>query len=154
MILDGTYRFAAAPDVVFPLLLDPEVLKASLPGVQTLTRTEEHRYEGTMRVGVGAIAAADFQMVVALTEVDPPRRYVMQIEGKGRFGFTRGTAEVALSPDDGGGCEMRYRADVQVGGTIAGVGQRLLDSVSRQMARQSLEAVSREIERRLKDGAP
>lgn len=153
MILEGTYRFAADPAVVFPLLLDPDVLKVSLPGVQTFTRTEPDRYEGTMRIGVGAIAAAEFQVLVTLSEVDPPRRFVMQIDAKGGFGFTRGPAEVALSPDDGG-CTMRYRAEVQVGGMIAGVGQRLLDSVSRQMARQSLDAVSREIERRLAEGTP
>ena len=152
MILEGTYRFAAEAAAVFPLLLDPEVLKAALPGVETFARTDAHRYEGTMRVGVGAIAAAEFQVVVTLTDVEPPRHYVMHIDGKGRFGFTRGTADVALSPDEGG-CEMRYRADVQVGGMIAGVGQRLLDSVSKQMARQCLEALSREIERRLAEDA-
>ena len=153
MILEGTYRFAADPAVVFPLLLDPDVLKVTLPGVQDFARTDPNRYEGTMRVGVGAIAAAEFKVVVTLSEVESPNRFVMHIDGKGGFGFTRGRAQVDLAPD-GEGCEMHYHADMQVGGMIAGVGQRLLDSVSRQMARQSLDAVSREIERRLKENAP
>ena len=78
----------------------------------------------------------------------------MQIDGEGQLRLhARHAPQVDLSPD-GDGCEMHYHADMQVGGMIAGVGQRLLDSVSKQMARQSLEALSREIERRLAEDAP
>jgi carbon monoxide dehydrogenase subunit G len=74
----------------------------------------------------------------------------MAIDGTGRFGFTRGTARVELAPEEGGaGTVMRYQADLQVGGKIAALGQRLLDSVSKLLVRQGLEALQREVGNRL-----
>ena len=82
----------------------------------------------------------------------PPERYRMVIEGRGRFGFTRGNAAVTLA-EDGAGTAMHYQADLQIGGKIAAVGQRLLDTVSKMMLRQGLEAMTREMERRRAEGA-
>lgn len=151
MIVEGTYRFAGPPEAVWDLLLDPQVLVKALPGTRRLERIAEDRYEGLMQVGIGPITAAEFQVTVTIRDKEPPTRYDMDVDGKGRFGFTRGTAHVELAPEDGG-TAMQYRADLQVGGKIAGVGQRLLDSVSRMMTKQGLEALNRELERRLQRG--
>ena len=72
----------------------------------------------------------------------------MQIDGRGGFGFTRGIAAVSLAAD-GASTRMHYQADLQVGGKIAAVGQRLLDSVSKLLTRQGLEALNRELQSRL-----
>jgi hypothetical protein len=72
----------------------------------------------------------------------------MEVDGRGRFGFTRGTAEVTLH-HDGPATTMSYRADLMVGGKIASVGQRLLDTVSRMLTRRGLDAVASELTRRL-----
>lgn len=152
MIVEGTYPLPGTPSVIWDLLMDPDVLAKAMPGTQRLTRVAPDRYEGIMRIGIGPITAAEFELVIALTEVLPPHSYAMQIDGKGRAGFTRGTAKVELLPD-GAGTIMHYSADLQVGGKIAAVGQRLLDSVSKLLTRQGLEALNRELNRRL-GGAP
>ena len=101
-----------------------------------------------MAVGVGPITAAEFDLVITLADQKRPESYTMNIDGKGRFGFTRGSARVDLEPE-ADHTMMRYRADLQVGGKIAGLGQRLLDSVSRMLMRQGLEALQRELSARL-----
>ena len=148
MIVDGAYTFAATRQAVWDLLLDAEVIGAAMPGGKALRRVAPDRYEGLMQVGIGPITAAEFRLAIGLLEVDPPSRYVMEVDGQGRFGFTRGTAEVVLT-EAGGGTTMSYRADLMVGGKIASVGQRLLDTVSRMMTRRGLEAVASDMERRL-----
>jgi carbon monoxide dehydrogenase subunit G len=151
MNLEGSHTFPGPRQVVWDLLLDPEVLAKSMPGSADITRVAPDRYEGRMKVGVGPITAAEFDVVIALSDAVPPERYTMAIEGKGRFGFTRGKATVTLTPE-GAGSAMHYQADLQIGGKIAAVGQRLLDTVSRMMLRQGLEAMTKELERRLAGG--
>lgn len=148
MIVEGTYPLPGTPAVIWDLLMDPDVLAKAMPGTKQLVRSAPDRYEGVMRVGIGPITAAEFDLSITLTEVLPPQSYSMQIDGKGRFGFTRGTAKVELTPDAAGSV-MHYSADLQVGGKIAAVGQRLLDSVSKLLTRQGLEALNRELTSRL-----
>jgi carbon monoxide dehydrogenase subunit G len=105
-----------------------------------------------MAMGIGPISAANFDVAISITDQLPPEHYTMQIDGRGGFGFTRGTAEVSLAAE-GEATRMLYQADLQVGGKIAAVGQRLLDSVSKLLLRQGLEAMTRELERRLAGGA-
>jgi carbon monoxide dehydrogenase subunit G len=148
MIVEGTYTFPGPREVVWTLLLDPEVLAKTMPGATSIARVSEDRYEGKMGVGIGPITAAEFDVVITMTEKVVPESYRMQIEGRGRFGFTRGHAAVRLTAD-GNSTIMHYEADMMVGGKIAAVGQRLLDSVSRMMLKQGLEAMSAELGRRL-----
>ena len=114
-------------------------------------QTGEHRYEGRMNVGLGPVTAAEFTVSVTLSELEHPERYVMVIDGKGPIGFTKGRADVSLD-DVEGGTAMTYRADLQIGGKIAGVGQRLLDSVSKAMTKQGLAALNKELQLRLTAG--
>lgn len=148
MIVEGTYTFPGPREVVWNLLLDPEVLAMTMPGATSITRVSDTRYEGKMGVGIGPITAAEFDVVITMADKVEPASYSMQIEGRGRFGFTRGSAAVKLTAD-GASTIMHYQADLMVGGKIAAVGQRLLDSVSRMMLKQGLEAMSAELDRRL-----
>jgi carbon monoxide dehydrogenase subunit G len=152
MIVEGTHVFPGPREAVWSLLLDPDVLAKTMPGTATITRVSDVRYEGTMAMGIGPISAASFDVVITMTDRVEPERYEMLIEGRGKFGFTRGKAAVSLTPE-GPGTLMRYQADLVVGGKIAAVGQRLLDSVSKMLLRQGLEAMTRELTRRLAGGA-
>ena len=108
-----------------------------------------------MRAGCGwasARSAAEFDVVITLTDKHFPQRYRMQIDGRGSLGFTRGTATVNLTAA-GDSTVMHYAADMTVGGGIAAVGQGLLDSVSRRLLRHGLDAMSLELARRLEQGA-
>lgn len=151
MIVEGTHLFPGPRDVVWALLLDPDVLAKTMPGTATIVRSGDNRYEGTMAMGIGPISAATFDVAISMTDRVEPERYSMQIDGRGKFGFTRGSATVSLVPE-GNGTRMHYQADLMVGGKIAAIGQRLLDSVSKLMLRQGLDAMTRELERRLAGG--
>lgn len=152
MIVEGTYTFPGPRLAVWNLLLDPEVLALTMPGATSITKAGEDRYEGKMGVGIGPITAAEFDVVITIADKVVPEKYTMLIEGRGKFGFTRGNAAVQLS-GEGNSTTMLYQADMQVGGKIAAVGQRLLDSISKLMLRQGLEAMKAELERRLAQGA-
>ncbi len=148
MIVEGLHQFPAPRDVVWDLLLDPGVIARTIPGTRAMRREAPERYRGTMRIGLGPLVAAEFDLVVTLADVRPPDGYTMLIDGQGRLGFARGSARLELSPN-GAGTVLRYSGDLQVGGRIAVVGQRLLDAVGSRLARQGLEALSREVARRL-----
>jgi len=141
LIIEGRYDFDGAPAAVYELLLDPEVLKRVMVGTQRLVRVGD-RYVGTMKVGVGPISAAEFSIDVALENVVVNSSYTMRVEARGKLGFVSGTAKVALAPSPGGGTAMSYRAELQLGGTVAAVGQRMLDSVSKMMSAQGLKALA------------
>lgn len=149
MIVEGVYVFTAPPAVVFEALLDPGVIAKSMPGTKELVAVGPHEYRGKMMVGIGPVTAAEFDLRIVLTELAPPVGFLMSVDGTGRFGFTKGQARVSLEPD-GTGTRMNYNADLQVGGKIAAVGQRLLDVVSRAMLRTGLEALGKEVEDRLR----
>ena len=151
MNLSGTYTFDGPRAVVWDLLQDPVVLAKALPGTERLTLTTEDRFEGVMKVSVGPVTAARFDVIVTLQDKVPPHRFALQIDGKGGVGFTRGTAQVELT-DVAGGTLMTYTSDVQVVGKIASVGQRLIESVGKMMMKQALDALARELRTRL-DGA-
>jgi uncharacterized protein len=153
MNLTGTFTFNGPRQKVWDLLQDPSVLAKALPGTERLTLAGPDRYEGVMKVSIGPMTAAKFDVSVTLGDKTPPERFTMQIDGKGSVGFARGTAAVALLEQPEGGTEMQYSSDVQIGGRIASVGQRLIESVSRMMMRQALEALDRELRARMNPDA-
>lgn len=152
MILSGSYEFSAPRQRVWELLQDPAVLAKALPGTERLVLSAEDRFDGVMKVSVGPVTAAKFDVSVTLTEKDPPRRFVMQIDGKGGVGFTRGSATIELDEQSPTATLLRYDSNIQVGGKIAAVGQRLLEQVGKMMSKQALEALQRELRARLDDG--
>lgn len=149
MILSGSYEFSAPRQRVWELLQDPAVLAKALPGTERLVLAAEDRFEGVMKVSVGPVTAAKFDVSVTLTEKDPPRRFVMQIDGKGGVGYTKGSATIELDEQSPTQTLLRYDSNVQVGGKIAAVGQRLLEQVGKMMSQKALEALQRELQARL-----
>ena len=145
--MEGTYDFERPPAEVYALLLDPVVLKRVMHGTRTLARDGD-RYTGTIAAGVGPVSAAEFALDIHVENAVPGERYEMRIEARGKLGFVSGTAGVHLAAADlGGGTRMTYRADLQVGGTIAAVGQRMLDSVSKAMSAQALKELGRVLQK-------
>ena len=149
MILNGTFTFEGPRTRVWDILQDPEVLAKALPGTKTLTRVGEDRYQGVMKVNVGPMSAAEFAVNVELKDKIAPERFAMQIDGKGAVVFTKGTAKIELEEQSGPVTLMTYTSDVQIGGKIAAVGQRLLESVGKMMTKQALDALNKELKQRL-----
>lgn len=144
MLIESEYLFGAGREAVWEALQDPEILVRALPGTERLERVDGHVYAGEMVIGVGPVTAARFDISVELTNLVPPEAFTMIVGGEGRAGFVDGRADVRLE-EEGARCLMRYRADLRVGGRVAAVGQRLLDTVGRTMSQKGLEAVDRMI---------
>ncbi len=134
MKIEGSADIPAPREKVWAAFLDPNILAQALPGCEKLEAIGEHEYKATMKVGVAAIKGT-FEGKVKLSDLEPPNRYRMAVEGSGGPGFVRGDAGMQLS-DVEGGTKVSYDADVQVGGLIASVGQRMLGGVTKMMLDQ------------------
>ena len=132
MKLEGTYDIAAPRSKVWDAFLDPKVLKKAIPGCEKLEAIGSDEYKATMKVGVGGVKGT-FEGKVKLSDKQAPDSYTMAVEGAGGPGFIRGDTRITLTDADGG-TRVAYTADVQVGGLIASVGQRMLGGVSKMMA--------------------
>ncbi len=135
MKIEGSYDVSAPREKVWEAFLDPERLRQAIPGCEKLEKIGEDEYKATLKVGVAAVKGT-FEGKVRLFDKTPPQSYRMAVEGSGGPGFLRGEAVMTLSDGAAGGTTIAYSADVQIGGLIAGVGQRMLGGVSKMMADQ------------------
>jgi carbon monoxide dehydrogenase subunit G len=135
MEMTGRYRIPAPRAKVWAALNDPVVLRASIPGCESLEKTSDTEMAATVKAKVGPVSAT-FKGNVTLSDLDPPNGYTISGEGKGGVaGFAKGGAEVHLEDDDGHTL-LTYTAKAQVGGKLAQVGARLVDATAKQMADQ------------------
>ena len=148
MKLAGEYVFNGPREEVWELVRDPEVLASALPGTQSLEKVGESEYQGKMNVRIGPLSGVFSGKVVVSDEV-PPESYTLSVEGRGSPGFAQGTGRVQLIDQGDGTTLMKYEGEVQVGGKLASVGQRMLDTVSKSMTRQGLEALNQALQARM-----
>ncbi len=139
MQIQGTHTFQAPRQVVWDALMDPTILATALPGGEALEKTGENEYKASMKVRVGPVQGK-FDGAIELTDIAELESYRMKVSGQGSPGFVNGEGNVRLE-DAGAETIMHYDGDVQVGGKIAGVGQRLIDSTAKAMIRQGLTAL-------------
>jgi carbon monoxide dehydrogenase subunit G len=140
MKIEGAHEIPAPRQRVWDAFLDPEQLRKAIPGCEKLEAIGDGEYKATMKVGVAAVKGT-FEGKVRLFDKKAPDSYRMAVEGSGGPGFVRGETAIALS-DTASGTRVVYNADVQVGGLIAGVGQRMLGGVSKMMADQFFNRMS------------
>jgi len=150
MKLEGTHHVHAPRTKVFQYLVDPAVLQRCIPGCERLERTAENTYAATIRTGVGTIKGL-FTGTVRLEDMRPPEHYRIVVEGKGSPGFLKGSGDLDLQ-EEGDTTVIKYTGDIQVGGTIAGVGQRMIQGTAKMMAAQFFLAL--EAEAKTKVGEP
>jgi carbon monoxide dehydrogenase subunit G len=142
MKIEGTHELRAPRERVYQLLTDPLVLQRCIPGCENLEQTGENAYSTTLRTGVGAIKGL-FKGNVRLSEMRPPEHYRITVDGKGQPGFVKGTGDFDLTEQDGVTL-ISYAGDLQIGGTIAGVGQRMVQGAAKMMASQFFTALEAE----------
>jgi carbon monoxide dehydrogenase subunit G len=135
MTMTGGVTLPASRQTVWEKLNDPEVLKACIPGCQSLERSGENGFAAVAKVKVGPVSAT-FKGTVELTDLDPPNSYRISGNGEGGVaGFAKGGAKVSLS-DAPEGCLLNYEVEANVGGKLAQLGGRLVDGVAKKMADQ------------------
>ena len=132
--IQGEHTFDAPREVVWKALLDPEVLARTLPGAEKLELVGENQLAGALDMRIGPVQGK-FQGTVTMTDVRPLEGYHLTIKGTGAAGFVEGEGAIRLEDGAGGGTALHYEVDAQVGGRIAGVGQRLLDSSAKVVTR-------------------
>jgi carbon monoxide dehydrogenase subunit G len=145
MDMTGERRIPAPRQAVWEALNDPEVLKASIPGCESLEKLGDDQMKATAAVKVGPISAR-FTGKVQLTDIDAPNGYRISGEGQGGVaGFAKGGANVALT-DDGADTLLSYQVNAQVGGKLAQLGGRLIDATAKQMADAFFDRFSKQVQ--------
>ena len=144
MDMTGERRIPAPRQKVWIALNDPQVLRACIPGCETLERTGDDSFKATAAVKIGPISAR-FNGAVQLLDRDEPNSYRIQGEGQGGVaGFAKGGAIVRLA-DEGPFTVLNYAVQAQGGGKIAQLGGRLIDATSKQMADQFFDRFTAEV---------
>jgi carbon monoxide dehydrogenase subunit G len=141
--VSGSYTISAPRERLWQSLNDPAFLKGCLPGCESLEASGPDQYQAILTVGIAAVKGK-YTGSVTLSEKEPPQRFKMRVEGKGTGGFMQGTGLLELA-EDPQGTKVTYQGDVQVGGPIASVGQRLLDGAAKMMVGQFFTAVNAQL---------
>ena len=142
MKLEGTHKLAASRDRVFQALTNPTVLQKCIPGCQELEKTGENQYNARLSAGVGPVKGV-FTATITLKDIVAPSNFTLVVEGKGQPGFVKGTGVLTLT-EDGDGTLIQYSGDVNIGGMIAGVGQRMLQATGNLLAGRFFNAMGAE----------
>lgn len=145
MKIEGTYQIQSPRDRIYAALTDPQILQRCIPGCQSLDKTADNTYVATMKAGVGPVKGI-FKGNVRLEDMQPPSHYRMIVDGKGGPGFVKGTGDFDLQDVDGG-TAIAYKGDLQVGGVIAGVGQRMIEAAAKMLAAQFFSKLDGEIKK-------
>ena len=145
MKLEGDFTFDGPREKVWEALLDPEVIAKAMPGCDKLEKTGENEYRGALAIRIGPVQGK-FQGTVKLSDLKSPESYKMVIDGRGPSGFMKGEGQLRLEAPAENQTRLHYSVEAQVGGRIASVGQRLLDTTSKSIARQSLESLNRQVQ--------
>ena len=151
MKIEGKHQIGAPRDRVYEALVDPVVLQRIIPGCEQLEQTGDNTFAATMRTGVGSIKGV-FKGNVQLEDLRSPEHFRMVVDGKGSPGFLKGSGDLDLQTE-GDTTTVCYTGDVQVGGTIASVGQRMIQGTVKMMATQFFTALEAEAQAK-KDEPP
>ena len=145
MQMNDQQRIAAPRDQVWAALNDPEILKACIPGCEKLEMTSPTQMTATVTLKVGPVKAS-FSGKVELSDLDPPNGYRISGEGSGGVaGFAKGGADVKLEALDEATTRLHYAVDAQIGGKLAQLGGRLIDSTAKKLAGEFFERLSQQL---------
>jgi len=142
--ISGSYTIPASRERTYQLLQDPAVLAKCMPGTDRLDKIAEDQYEMKMKMAIASIGGL-FTGKIRLADQNPPQSFRLIVEGDGKIGFLKGEGLLNLSssPESANpSTEVKYEGDVQVGGTIASVGQRLLDTTSKMIIKKFFEKLA------------
>ena len=148
MKLEGEHLFKGPREAVWEMLRDPDALSGAIPGAQSLTKISDQEFEGAINLRMGPVSGS-FAGKVTLSNEVAPSSFTLTAEGRGAPGFAKGVGDAELIDQGDGTTLMKYSGEMQIGGMLASVGQRMVDSVAKSMFRQGFEAMDRTLEARL-----
>lgn len=147
MEVTGDYKFKATQDKVWDILMNKEALQKALPGCERFEEVGDNEYEVTMKIGVASIKGT-YNGKISMADFQKPDHYVLKVEGAGGQGFLSGEGIFDLS-QEGEGDKLRtvvkYKGIANVGGTLAGIGARMLNPVAKMMAGNFFKAMEKQL---------
>ena len=144
MKMNGEFRVPTDRETVWRALNDPEVLKECLPGCQEIEKTSDTEMSATLVIKVGPVKAT-FKGGVTFSDIDPPNGYTLSGQGQGgTAGFASGEAKVRLV-EENGATVLQYECDAKVGGKLAQIGSRLIDSTAKKLAKQFFDSLAEKL---------
>ncbi len=147
MKIEGEHVFKGPREEVWEMFYDPEVLASALPGTQSLKQINKNEYEGTITLRIGPVSGS-FAGNLKITNDKPPESCTLIVDGKGAAGFLKGSGNVHFDDLGDGTTLMKYDGDVNIGGTLASVGQRMIDSVSKIIIKTGFGILDKALEKR------
>jgi carbon monoxide dehydrogenase subunit G len=145
MEMTGSQQIPVSQEKTWQALNDLEVLKACIPGCESIEATGENQYDVVLTAKVGPVSAK-FKGKLTLADLDPPKAYTIAFEGQGGVaGFARGSAQVDLTPTGDEATRLAYAVKAAVGGKLAQIGSRLIDGAARKLAEQFFTAFNKHV---------
>jgi carbon monoxide dehydrogenase subunit G len=140
--ISGSYTLPLPRERAYQVMQDPEILARAIPGCEGLEKIGPDEYRMKMKMALASLSGA-FEGKVRITEQTPPESFRLVVEGSGRVGFVKGDGLLKLDPVEGG-TEVSYEGEAQVGGTMAAVGQRLIDGTAKMMIKKFFDKLAEE----------
>lgn len=144
MKIAGEQTLSAPRERVWDLFNDPNRLSRLIPGCEKLDIISPTEYAGTLNIGIAAVKGV-YSGKLKLEDVRPPEHYKMLVDGKGKQGFMRGSGTLDLAAKDSNQTIVTYAGDVQIGGPLVQVGQRMIDSAAKMLIGQFFAAADAEL---------
>jgi len=141
MKLNGEYTFDGPRQEVWKILRDPDLLILALPGTKSLKQIGENEYEGELQVRIGPITGS-FGGKLTVSNEQHHESLTLTVEGTGKIGFVKGSGDVVFIDQGDVKTTIKYSGEIQIGGRVASVGQRLFDTVSKSMIDQGLNKLN------------
>lgn len=142
--LAGERTIAAERQALWALLNDPHVLMECIPGCNTVNMLGVDRYEMGLKLQVGSVSGS-YVGTVATRDKHEPEHFVLDVEGQGSIGYMKGSCRFELTPVDGASTLLKYEGSGEVGGVVAGVGQRVLSGVAKFLVGQFFKALDKRV---------
>jgi carbon monoxide dehydrogenase subunit G len=139
--ISGTYSLPIPGDRAYILLQDPALLAQCIPGCEKLDEIATNEYAMKMKMALAAVSGL-FDGKVRIADQNPPSSFKLIVEGQGKIGHMKGEGAISLKSGNDSMTEVNYDGDVQVGGTIAAVGSRLVDTTAKLMIKKFFEKFS------------
>ena len=143
MKIEGKHKFQASQEQIWDLFMDQRHLEKALPGCEKMEEREPGKYDVLLKIGIAAVKGT-YRGKMEVVDPEPPKRYRLIGEGSGSPGFVKGEAIIELSQEDQDTI-VSYQGEMQVGGLIAGIGQRMIGGIAKMMVGQFFKKMEKEL---------
>jgi carbon monoxide dehydrogenase subunit G len=152
MKIEGEHLFKGPREIVWEMIRDPNMLMKAIPGSQEIKEVEPNHYDAAIHLRIGPVSGSFAGTLVVSDEI-PPESCTLTVDGRGAPGFAKGVGYVKFTDNGDQTTTLNYTGDVTIGGTLASVGSRMIDSVSKMMIKAGFSSLDKALEEKLKESS-